>query len=161
MNPYQPPVAQTNKGGKSCTDPASRLPDELIGPTRLGLRALAFLAIVLPLLLSPIVDGFSINPFAIVPLVVGFTTSNRSFKSFPWTSVACLSFVLELLGYCERCTVTEIKNWLPCKASPLLSLRVLCALSGLYTAALIWRCYRYHYRQQNAVLRNRTNNLLQ
>ncbi|EMI20554.1 membrane protein [Rhodopirellula maiorica SM1] len=123
---------------------ATHLPDTLVKPTRYGLRLLAVFSIAFPLFLSPVVDGFRINPFSIVPLTVGFTVDNRSFKRFPLTAIACISFVLGFLGDCSEHSVMNVWNWLPARSSPLLAIRLLCATVGGYTAWMVWRCHRYH-----------------
>ncbi|TWT79647.1 hypothetical protein CA13_10520 [Planctomycetes bacterium CA13] len=144
LNPYEPPVHQACEPDASPEQRATRLPAELVTSTKRGMRVLSILALGLPLLFSPIVDGFRINPFSIMPLAAALTMDNRSFFRFPWTAIACLTFVLGFLGDCEEHTVSDIMNWLPSRDSPLLGVRFLCAASGIYTAWMVWQCHRHH-----------------
>ncbi|MEM1070904.1 MAG: hypothetical protein AAGI63_18505 [Planctomycetota bacterium] len=145
LNPYDPPSGQTDESETEPTRRSTRLPSELLRPTKYGLCILAILAIGMPLLLSPIVDGFRINPFAIVLLFVGMTIDDRSFRRFPWTTLACLAFVIGFFGECLEHSIANVWNWLPARSSPLLGFRLLCAVMGICNARMVWRCHRYHH----------------
>ena len=141
-NPYEPPSTIGDIGTQVEAD--TKLPVELLRKTKFVVCGFGFFQFLWPIAVAPFTDSLPIDLFAFFIAANGFTMNSRSFHGFPWTALMCTIYLLAFPYCLMSFDVTSIRNWLPTRFSPVISMQLFSSLGAAASIVAILRCHRYH-----------------